>query len=468
MFPGKYSLVFSSRQRCCRRGQRPAMPMEILYEDNHLLVALKPPNMPVQADASGDLDLLTSLKAYIKEKYHKPGDVYLGLVHRLDRPAGGVMVFARTSKAASRLSAQFAGHGARKKYFAILSGRAPGGELADYIRRLPEGGAELCEKGAEGAKAARLTYQPLAAQDGKTLADISLQTGRHHQIRLQFAGQGLPLWGDQRYNPAARPGEQLALWAYSLTVEHPTLHKPMAFTALPSGGAWDAPGFRPAMEAAAAGFGLVYADENILVLNKPTGLPTAAEDGPGDSLEGRARALYGEAYPLHRLDVNTTGLVLFARNPGAREAILEAFARRQVEKTYRCVVRGLPHPKSQDCRAYLTKDPEKARVSISRQPGPGAKEICTAYRVLAHHGEEESLLSIGLITGRTHQIRAHMAYMGHPLLGDDKYGDRAWNRQKRVSLPRLSAVELRFHLPPQSPYAYLNGLELRLDPPWTF
>ena len=96
--------------------------MDILYQDNHLLVVVKPPNMPVQADESGDLDLLTALKAYIKEAYHKPGAVYLGLVHRLDRPAGGVMVFARTSKAASRLSSQFAGHGAKKRYFALACG----------------------------------------------------------------------------------------------------------------------------------------------------------------------------------------------------------------------------------------------------------------------------------------------------------------------------------------------------------
>ena len=119
--------------------------MDILYQDNHLLVVVKPPNMPVQADESGDLDLLTALKAYIKEAYHKPGAVYLGLVHRLDRPAGGVMVFARTSKAASRLSSQFAGHGAKKRYFALACGHGEGGQLQGYIRRLPEGGACLCQ-----------------------------------------------------------------------------------------------------------------------------------------------------------------------------------------------------------------------------------------------------------------------------------------------------------------------------------
>ena len=443
------------------------MDMQILYEDNHLLIAVKPVNIPSQGDPSGDADMLTLLKAYIKEKYNKPGEVYLGLVHRLDRPAGGVMAFARTSKAAARLSAQFAGHGAKKRYLAVLCGEGNGGSFADYIRKEANGTASLCDEGAAEAKAARLSYAPLAYTEGLTLADVSLQTGRHHQIRVQMAGHGLPLWGDQRYNPAAKPGQQLALWAYSLTIEHPTLHRPLTFTALPQGGVWDTPGFQAAMAAASAGFGLVYSDANVLAVDKPSGLPTAEADGGPDTLEARLKALYGTAYPLHRLDVNTTGLVLFARTEQARDELLSAFEKRQVHKTYHCVVKGVPSPKEAFCTAYLQKDAQKARVTVYSGPRPGAKEIQTAYRMLASKGGE-SLLAVDLYTGRTHQIRAHLAHLGHPLLGDDKYGDRDWNRARKVCLPRLCAVELSFSLPTTSPLAYLNELRLTAQPPWIF
>ncbi|NCB30416.1 MAG: RluA family pseudouridine synthase [Clostridia bacterium] len=441
--------------------------MQILYEDNHLLVAVKPPNLPAQADASGDADMLSLLKGYIKEKYQKPGAVYLGLVHRLDRPAGGVMAFARTSKAASRLCAQFAGHGAQKRYFAVLCGEGTGGNLVDSICREGESGARLCEADAPDAKTARLAYKPIASGANLTLADVSLQTGRHHQIRVQMAGHGLPLWGDQRYNSAAKPGQQLALWAYSLTLDHPTLHRPMTFTALPKGGVWETPGFAPAMEAAAAGFRLVYADANILCVDKPVGLPTAEADGGSDTLEGRLTALYGPVYPLHRLDVHTTGLVLFARTEGARDALLPAFRKRQVHKAYRCVVQGIPAPTDADYTAYLYKDPQKAKVTVYDAPRPDAMEIRTAYRTLASK-QGAALLVVDLHTGRTHQIRAHLAHLGHPILGDDKYGDRDWNRAQKVSLPRLAAVSLSFSLPPESPLHYLNSLRFQADPPWTF
>lgn len=443
------------------------MDMQILYEDNHLLVAVKPPNVPSQGDPSGDEDMLTLLKMYIKEKYHKPGDVYLGLVHRLDRPAGGVMAFARTSKAAARLCAQFAGHGTQKRYFAVLCGDGPGGALSDFIRKEASGCARLCGAGEPDAKAARLSYKPIARSGGLTLADVELQTGRHHQIRVQMAGHGLPLWGDQRYNPVARPGQQLALWAYSLTLEHPTLCRPMTFIALPQGGVWQSPGFGPAMEAARSGFRLVYADENILAVDKPAGLSTAEADGGEDTLEGRLKALYGSAYPLHRLDATTSGLVLFARTIEARDELLQAFARRLVHKTYHCVVKGVPSPKEALCTAYIRKDAAKARVTVWDAPQPGAKEMLTAYRMLASK-PGEALLAVDLRTGRTHQIRAHLAHLGHPILGDDKYGDRDWNRARKVSLPRLCAVELSFSLPGQSPFCYLNSLRLEAEAPWTF
>lgn len=212
----------------------------ILYEDNHLLVVVKPPNVPVQADRSGDDDLLSILKRYIGHKYQKPGAVYLGLVHRLDRPVGGVMVFARTSKAASRLSKAFAEHQQDKRYLAVLQGEMAGARtLTDYLRKDPaDGMVRVVGERDPGAKLARLDTEPLRVRDGLTLTRVALHTGRAHQIRVQHAHAGYPLWGDARYG-GGRPGQQIALWAYALGFEHPVRHEPMRFTSLPPmTGAW--------------------------------------------------------------------------------------------------------------------------------------------------------------------------------------------------------------------------------------
>ena len=226
--------------------------VEVLYEDNHLLAVVKPPNLPVQADRSGDDDLLSILKRYIGNKYQKPGAVYLGLVHRLDRPVGGAMVFARTSKAASRLSAAFAAHAQDKRYLAVVQGalREPR-SLTDYLLKdSATGMVRVVPEGTPGAKLARLDTQPLATRDGLTLIEVTLHTGRAHQIRVQHAHAGYPLWGDARYG-GGRPGQQIALWAASLALEHPTRHERMQFTsAPPSEGAWlkFADGIRAYME----------------------------------------------------------------------------------------------------------------------------------------------------------------------------------------------------------------------------
>ena len=211
----------------------------ILYEDNHLLVVVKPPNLPVQADRSGDDDLLSILKRYIGHKYQKPGAVYLGLVHRLDRPVGGVMVFARTSKAASRLSKAFAEHQQDKRYLAVLQGEMTGArELIDCLRKDPDGMVRVVGKDAPGAKAAKLRTEPLCVREGLTLTRVTLYTGRAHQIRVQHAHAGSPLWGDAR-DGGGRPGQQIALWAYELGFEHPVRHEPMRFFRLPPmTGAW--------------------------------------------------------------------------------------------------------------------------------------------------------------------------------------------------------------------------------------
>ena len=214
--------------------------IRILFEDNHLLFVEKPANLPVQADASGDMDLLSVLKEYIREKYQKPGNVYLGLVHRLDRPVGGVMVFAKTSKAAARLCAQFSGHTAEKRYYAVVRGSLAAETRFDDVLLLNEktGMVQKAAPGTPGAKDASLISTPVAENDGLTLCSVRLLTGRKHQIRVQHALHALPLWGDARYG-GGKPGQQIALWAYSLTVEHPTLKTPVTVTSVPpEDGAW--------------------------------------------------------------------------------------------------------------------------------------------------------------------------------------------------------------------------------------
>ncbi len=201
--------------------------IKILYEDNHVLVVVKPVNMPVCEDNSGDLDLLNYLKGYLKEKYNKPGNVYLGLIHRLDRPVGGVMVFAKTSKAASRLSDQVRTGKVNKRYYAVVCGNLSGsGELHDKL--LKDSKTNMVRVDSLG-KESSLKYNVLWNKNNYSLVDIELITGRSHQIRVQFSSRGYPLFGDQRYNKNSKVGEQIALFSYYLSFIHPITHEVMEF-----------------------------------------------------------------------------------------------------------------------------------------------------------------------------------------------------------------------------------------------
>jgi len=211
----------------------------VLYEDNHLLVVVKPRGVPVQADESGDPDMATILKAYIKEKYQKPGEVYLGIVHRLDRPVSGVMVFARTSKAASRLSEQIRTESMDKTYLCVARGEFPEGLWEDVLKKDERThSSRVVKPGTPGGKTAQLIQETLAVKDGFSLCRVKLLTGRSHQIRVQFSSRNHPLWGDARYNPESRPGQDIALFACSLTLRHPTTKEMMTFTAEPTGKPW--------------------------------------------------------------------------------------------------------------------------------------------------------------------------------------------------------------------------------------
>ncbi len=203
--------------------------IKVLYEDNHLLVVVKPENIPSQKDSSNDKDMTSYVKDYLKEKYNKPGNVYVGLVHRLDRPTGGIMVFAKTSKAASRLTEQIRNNEMHKCYLAVIEGilDKKEGTIKDKIKRLDNGDSVISEDGKE----AILNYQVIAEKDNMSLINIDLLTGRHHQIRVQFANLGHPLCGDQRYNKQDKT--QLALFAYQLEFIHPVKKEKMVFTEYP-------------------------------------------------------------------------------------------------------------------------------------------------------------------------------------------------------------------------------------------
>lgn len=201
--------------------------IDVLYEDNHIIVVLKPVNVPVCPDSSGDLDLLSMIKKYLENKYNKK-NAFAGLVHRLDRPVGGVMVFAKTSKAASRLSDQIRKKEFSKKYYAVVCGKIQ--ENGTYIDKLEKNSKTNTSFVSKNGKECSLKFNRIKTNTKFSLVSIDLETGRSHQIRVQFSYHGFPLYGDQKYNKKAKVHEQIALFAYSLTFLHPVKQEKITFS----------------------------------------------------------------------------------------------------------------------------------------------------------------------------------------------------------------------------------------------
>ena len=217
--------------------------LKVIYEDNHIIVVEKPVNIPSQGDKTGDTDMLTIIKEYIKEKYNKPGNVYLGLIHRLDRPVGGVMVFAKTSKAAARLSEQVREKEFQKSYLVIVDGKMEKekGSLEDYLLKNEKTNtSKVVKEGTKNSKYANLDYEVLKYDNELNLSvlKILLHTGRHHQIRVQLSSRGHSIYGDQKYGGRGH-GKQIALWAYKLQINHPISKEKMEFIDIPEKiGSW--------------------------------------------------------------------------------------------------------------------------------------------------------------------------------------------------------------------------------------
>ena len=207
----------------------------IMHEDNHIIVVVKPQNVPSQEDSTGDKDMLSAVKEYLKTKYEKPGNAFCGLVHRLDRPTGGVMVFAKTSKAAARLADSIKSDEFDKTYLAVTEGvpKEKTGRLIHYLMKNEEKNTVYTvPQSTVGAKYAELTYKLRFTNEKHALLEVKLATGRSHQIRVQLASIGIPICGDYRYGRVAKASE-LALWAAELKFPHPVTDKTMVFRAYP-------------------------------------------------------------------------------------------------------------------------------------------------------------------------------------------------------------------------------------------
>lgn len=210
-------------------------PLTVLYEDNHCLAVSKPARLLTMGDATGEPTLLDLAKDYVRERYAKPGAVFLGVVHRLDRPVSGVVLFARTSKAAARLSEQFRDRTVEKVYRAVVEGTPPEHEavLQDWLWKDPgRNVTQVVREGTPGGQSAALVVRRLRASGGRSLVEVRPVTGRSHQIRVQLSHRGWPILGDGKYGSAVRLDSAIALHASSLTFAHPTKAEPVVVTAV--------------------------------------------------------------------------------------------------------------------------------------------------------------------------------------------------------------------------------------------
>lgn len=214
---------------------REKQSLQVLFEDNHLIAVNKPVGVPVQGDITGDTPLIDVVSEYIKVKYDKPGNVYIGLVHRVDRPVSGVVLFAKTSKALARMNEVFQSRQVKKTYLAIVA-EAPKeikGTLEHYLVKDTEKNKSFAyNKSGKGAKKAVLSYELIGRSQNYSLLKIDLETGRHHQIRCQLAKIGSPIKGDLKYgSPRSNPNGGISLHAYKLEFEHPVKKANVVITA---------------------------------------------------------------------------------------------------------------------------------------------------------------------------------------------------------------------------------------------
>ncbi len=354
--------------------------LDVLYEDNHLLVVHKPAGTLSQGDPTGDPSVVELARAYLARKYHKPGRVFVGLLHRLDRPVSGVLVLARTSKAARRITDQIKGRGFGKSYVAVVSGSMPDepGRLVGYIvKRGQRHRVLVLDRPAPGAREAVLDYRVLARERGFSLLEIDLLTGRSHQIRAQLAATGHPILGDWRYGSRYAPleGRRIALHAAKVTFLHPITRTRMTIEApLPDSWPWPPPEelrvqprragtstrSRPAASREREGAEttpgrqppsppeIVYRDDDLVVVCKPPGLPTQATlDPTRPSLESwlAEQAEGGGWLPdghklvvLTRLPADSSGLVLVSASRRGSRELQARLQTRAITRTFLLVV----------------------------------------------------------------------------------------------------------------------------------
>lgn len=217
--------------------------MTVLYEDNHIIIVNKTASEIVQGDKTGDVPLSETVKAYLKEKYQKPGNVFIGVTHRLDRPVSGLVVFAKTSKALSRLNEMFKNSEVRKTYWAVVKNapREPEGELVHYlVRNEKQNKSYAYDTEKPGSKRAVLHYRLIGRSQNYFLLEVDLKTGRHHQIRCQLAKMGCPIKGDLKYGfPRSNPDGSICLHARRVSFEHPVSHERIEVEAsVPAGNLW--------------------------------------------------------------------------------------------------------------------------------------------------------------------------------------------------------------------------------------